>query len=324
MTLIEILNKFFIKDIIPIIQSYVPFYNKEKYDRESDTIRWIPHSIDIHNNLLYVSYTMDNQICIFNKNSMKLVYTFGTLGRYIDWNIDVDTTTYYIIHNLVASNLNQIFFDEPRGLAIDDNILYVVDSHNYRIQMFKIYDDKKIRFCGLFGKYGCTNGEFKDPKKIKIVDDKIYVTDEEYKIKIFNKKTYTPITQFYCPFKYKINDITIDENFIFISHSLPIVDVYDKKFLDDYGVFKKINQINYNYPNSIISTSDDEIFIMSLCTKSIQIFNKISMKFIRSIKIDRRSPINNMIIHDKEIYVVAAGELGCYICALGRFYDKSI
>jgi len=64
--------------------------------------------------------------------------------------------------------------NRPRGLAFNNNkLLYVVDSYNYRIQVFQ-QDDT---FAFSFGNKGINPGEFQCPIRIAIDPNNVLVTD---------------------------------------------------------------------------------------------------------------------------------------------------
>ena len=63
------------------------------------------------------------------------------------------------------------YFNKPEGIAVDNKgYVYVVDTHNHRIQKF----DSEGRFIARWGKYGFKDGEFYYPFGIA-VDNKGYV-----------------------------------------------------------------------------------------------------------------------------------------------------
>ena len=65
-------------------------------------------------------------------------------------------------------------FDDPRGLTLRDNLVYVCDSDNYRIQVF----DLDLNFVRDIGSYGCGRGEFDAPNDVKFdTAGNMYVAD---------------------------------------------------------------------------------------------------------------------------------------------------
>ena len=73
-------------------------------------------------------------------------------------------------------------FNCPRGLAFSsNNMLYVVDAHNRRVQVFQPNDT----FAFTFGSKGSNPGQFQFPFRIAIdIDNKVFVTDLD--ISLFN------------------------------------------------------------------------------------------------------------------------------------------
>lgn len=61
----------------------------------------------------------------------------------------------------------------PRGIAVYQNEIYVVDAGNYRIQVF----DQKGNFIRKWGSYGNQDGQFLRALNILIIEDKVYITD---------------------------------------------------------------------------------------------------------------------------------------------------
>jgi sugar lactone lactonase YvrE len=75
-------------------------------------------------------------------------------------------------------------FDQPYGIAVDNEKIYVVDSFNHRIQIFDINGN----YSSKFGSYGSSSLQLNFPKGIAIdKDGKIYVADTyNHRIMIFN------------------------------------------------------------------------------------------------------------------------------------------
>jgi len=75
------------------------------------------------------------------------------------------------------------FLIDPYGMAIHENMLYVADTGNYRIQVFTTTGE----FMFSFGKKGVGDGQFQKPYDIAIEQNMIFVTDPKNKrIQVFD------------------------------------------------------------------------------------------------------------------------------------------
>ena len=67
-------------------------------------------------------------------------------------------------------------FDDPRGLTIHKNEVYVCDSNNHRIQIF----DLNLNFVQSIGSYGKERGEFITPRDVKFdAAGNMYVSEQD-------------------------------------------------------------------------------------------------------------------------------------------------
>lgn len=78
------------------------------------------------------------------------------------------------------------YFARPAGIAIDDERIYIVDTHGHKVLVFSVRD---ARFLFQFGKNGTAKGEFHYPTHIFAGRDGfIYVTDSlNFRIQIFDR-----------------------------------------------------------------------------------------------------------------------------------------
>jgi DNA-binding beta-propeller fold protein YncE len=301
-TLLESLLEFLLKDVIYIVFNYAVTYNSEELIKTIEIYSQC-NSIAVNDKQIFVSNGMTDKVCVYDKKTDKLLYTFGRLGTCIEkeglmWED-------YNQRNRIAKTLNRVRFNYPCGLTINENILYVVDCNNHRIQMFNIYGSEQVSFSDCFGKYGRDDDKFAYPTDIKIFDDEIFVCDSRNsKIKIYNKKNYKFITSFWhklcdhhlicCPIS-----ISVDEKHIIISaENCNFIPVFDKK---THHVIHKINKILYPRYSTII---DDEIFFINRFNK-INVFNKSSFMCIREIQNDKIGLLlRGIALYDDEIYVL--------------------
>jgi sugar lactone lactonase YvrE len=123
-------------------------------------------AIDRENRLLYVSDVDQDQILVYDADSLKLLRKLGTGG---------------MNHALATPG----DFARPSGLAVDhDGNLYVADTFNNRIEVF----DADGKFVSEFGKAGDGPGYFARPKGVAIDSDgHIWVADGmQDRVQVFN------------------------------------------------------------------------------------------------------------------------------------------
>jgi sugar lactone lactonase YvrE len=124
-------------------------------------------ALDRENRLLYVSDVKQDQVFVFDADSLKLKRRMGTTGKE---------------HALTTPG----DFAKPTGLAVDsEGNLYVCDTLNDRIEVF----DADGKFISTYGKNGDGPGYFARPKGIAIdADDHIWVADGMMdRVQVFTK-----------------------------------------------------------------------------------------------------------------------------------------
>jgi DNA-binding beta-propeller fold protein YncE len=125
-------------------------------------------AIDTANRFLYVVDTQQDQVIVYDADSLKLLRRIGTGGKN---------------HYLTTPG----DFGAPQGVALDgDGNVYVTDTLNNRVEIF----DADGNFISLFGKHGDGPGCFARPKGIAIdADGHIWVADEmEDRLQVFNRE----------------------------------------------------------------------------------------------------------------------------------------
>ena len=125
-------------------------------------------AIDTENRFLYVVDTQQDQVIVYDADSLKLLRRIGTGGKN---------------HFLTSPG----DFAAPQGIAIDgDNNIYVTDTLNNRVEIF----DADGNFISEFGKHGDGPGYFSRPKGIAVDSDgHIWVADAmEDRLQVFNKE----------------------------------------------------------------------------------------------------------------------------------------
>jgi len=124
-------------------------------------------ALDTTNRILYVVDTQQDQVIVFDADTLKLLRRIGTGGKN---------------HYLTTPG----DFGAPQGVAVDaDGNVYVTDTMNNRVEIF----DADGGFISLFGKHGDGPGALARPKGIAVdADGHIWVADEmEDRLQVFNR-----------------------------------------------------------------------------------------------------------------------------------------
>jgi len=164
-------------------------------------------AIDTANRLLYVVDTQQDQVIVYDADSLKLLRRIGTGGKN---------------HYLTTPG----DFAAPQGIALDsEGNVYVTDTLNDRVEIF----DADGGFISTFGKNGDGPGNFARPKGIAIDGDgHIWVADEmEDRLQVFNKEgqvlTYIGMGHGEMPGQFKaLVGVAIDkQNRVFTTEQFP-------------------------------------------------------------------------------------------------------
>lgn len=125
-------------------------------------------ALDTTNRFLYVVDTQQDQVIVYDADTLKLLRRIGTGGKN---------------HFLTTPG----DFGAPQGVAVDkDGNVYVTDTLNNRVEIF----DADGNFISLFGKHGDGPGYLARPKGIAVDGDgHIWVADEmEDRLQVFNRE----------------------------------------------------------------------------------------------------------------------------------------
>ena len=125
-------------------------------------------AIDTENRFLYVVDTQQDQVIVYDADTLKLLRRIGTGGK-----------NHYLT--------SQGDFAAPQDVALDkDGNVYVTDTLNNRVEIF----DADGNFISLFGKHGDGPGYFSRPKGIAVDGDgHIWVADEmEDRLQVFDSE----------------------------------------------------------------------------------------------------------------------------------------
>lgn len=164
-------------------------------------------AINTENRFLYVVDTQQDQVIVYDADTLKLLRRIGTGGKN---------------HYLTTPG----DFGAPQGVALDkDGNVYVTDTLNNRVEIF----DADGNFISLFGKHGDGPGYFSRPKGIAInCDGHIWVADEmEDRLQVFNREgqllTYIGLGHGDLPGQFKaLVGVAIDkQNRVFTTEQYP-------------------------------------------------------------------------------------------------------
>ena len=164
-------------------------------------------AIDNENRFLYVADTQQDQVIVYDADTLKLLRRIGTGGK----------------NHYLTDPGN---FAAPQGVAVDsDGNLYVTDTLNDRVEIF----DADGNFISTFGKNGDGPGTFARPKGIAVdCDGHIWVADEvQDRLQVFNREgqllTYVGLGHGNLPGQFKaLVGVAIDkQNRVFTSEQYP-------------------------------------------------------------------------------------------------------
>ena len=125
-------------------------------------------AIDTTNRFVYVVDTQQDQVIVYDADTLKLLRRIGTGGKN---------------HFLTTPG----DFGAPQGVAVDqDGNVYVTDTMNNRVEIF----DADGNFLSTFGKAGDGPGYFARPKGIAVDSDgHIWVADQmQDRLQVFNRE----------------------------------------------------------------------------------------------------------------------------------------
>jgi DNA-binding beta-propeller fold protein YncE len=164
-------------------------------------------ALDTTNRFLYVVDTQQDQVIVYDADSLKLLRRIGTGGKN---------------HFLTTPG----DFGAPQGVAVDnEGNVYVTDTLNNRVEIF----DADGNFVSLFGKHGDGPGYLARPKGIAVdADGHIWVADEmQDRLQVFNREgqllTYIGQSHGELPGQFKsLVGVAIDkQNRVFTTEQLP-------------------------------------------------------------------------------------------------------
>lgn len=214
-----------------------------------------PYGIAVDNEFIYVADYSNNRIVKRNKSDLSWVYTYspGTAiiyspvglavdgnnlyvttiysritpepAIYRDWltKIDISSTPWTVIQRIgevAGSGINE--FNDPRGVAVDGNYVYIADTTNHRIQKRNKSDLSLVTMYGIGVSGTNATNAFSSPYGINVHNGLVYITDySNHRIKVFD-------TNFNFLYKfgrhgwgqdtlYYPTDLAVDDNYIYIA-----------------------------------------------------------------------------------------------------------
>ena len=165
-------------------------------------------------------------------------------------------------------------FDEPRGLALHNNQVYVCDRNNHRIQVF----DLDLNFIQSIGSCGNGRGEFDRPFDVKFhTDGYMYVTEYDNKrVQVLNRSGHF-IRVFDEEGKGKLcgpSGLYIVDKYVYVSdYSDNRIVVYETsgQFVTSFGG-PGCKEGEFSGPRYITSCADGFIHVCDQGNKRVQIF----------------------------------------------------
>jgi tripartite motif-containing protein 71 len=171
------------------------------------------------------------------------------------------------------------FFNEPSNVAIDsNNIIYITDTRNHRVQIFR---DDGI-WLQSFGSFGSGNGEFFAPWGISVTSggERIYVSDYDlHNVQVFNGKG-----QFEQKFGNRNgylrspSDLTLTQQNCFLvvcehkNHRLLLLNALDGSLIKIIGS-KGRGDCQFEFPIALtLNGNDSELAITDYNNRRVQIF----------------------------------------------------
>ena len=161
-------------------------------------------------------------------------------------------------------------FDDPRGVTLYDNQVYVCDHNNHRIQVF----DLDLNFVRFIGSCGEGRGEFNAPRDVKFDtagnmyvaeygNGRVQVLDTSGQfIRAFGQELWRP------------SGLHIVDKYVYVSdHSGHCIVVYETsgQFVTSFGR-RGQNEGEFDYPYCITSCTDGFIHICDFNNHRVQIF----------------------------------------------------
>ena len=165
-------------------------------------------------------------------------------------------------------------FNDPRGLALHNNQVYVCDRNNHRIQVF----DLDLNFIQFIGSYGKGRGEFDKPLDVKFyTDGNMYVAEfDNARVLVLDRSGHF-IRMFDEEGKGKLCGPTalhIVDKYVYVSDDIGhCIVVYETsgQFVTSFGGWGQ-EEGEFRFPHCIASCADGFIYVCDYGNDRVQIF----------------------------------------------------
>ena len=223
-------------------------------------------------------------------------------------------------------------FKNPYGIAVANNLIYVADTNNHRVQIFDDKSKKYIATLGKTGSGGSSNTQLMSPMGVTVANNRIYVADTgNQRVQIFDEVTRNYIatlgttgsegtsnTQFNIPFC-----VAVAKNRIYVAdsenHRVQIFDEVTRHYIATLGTTGSKCEIDsdsntqFRHPNCVaVSDADNRIYVADFNKSRIQVFDGYTLNYITTIgshgkfNMEFRKP-EGVAVSDNLIYVVDSG-----------------
>ena len=162
-------------------------------------------------------------------------------------------------------------FDDPRGLTLRDNLVFVCDRNNHRIQVF----DLDLNFVRSIGSRGSGRGEFDRPLDVKFdTAGNMYVAHRgNGRVQVMDSSGRF-IREFGRGKLSEPSGLLIADKYVYVSDiSGDCIVVYETsgQYVTLFGEYGR-NEGEFQYPYCITSCVDGFIHICDRCNNRVQIF----------------------------------------------------
>ena len=223
-----------------------------------------PMDIAIEKDWLAVSSFGDDSVYVYDRKSLKKIESIGEFG------------------------IKEGQFSGPEGLCFSKNLLYVSDSGNNRIQVFRLGGAKPELYM-VFGKKGKEAGNFNRPVDIAYYQDKLYVLDfGNQRIQIFDLSG-NYLDQITGTLLEEPRKVIVKNNFFYVVDQKNGLLKYDFE-TSQFQIVKKSEQ-DFQKPAAANFDNNGVLYIADFFTNRVTAYVPDKMK-ISSLKVDSLLTLN--------------------------------